>query len=88
MRSITVELPERPLDDDLTDAELSQEILMLAAVKLFELGRVSSGRAAELAGVSRLEFLEHLGRYGVSAFQITPEELRAEAEGLRADLGK
>jgi predicted HTH domain antitoxin len=61
---------------------------MLAAVKLFELGRVSSGRAAELAGLSRVGFLERLGRYNVSPFQITPEELKAEVEGLRGDLGE
>jgi predicted HTH domain antitoxin len=34
---------------------------MLTAVKLYELGRLSSGRAAELAGVARLEFLRRLG---------------------------
>ena len=38
---------------------------MLAAVKLYELGRLSSGRAAELAGMARVEFLLHLGRYQV-----------------------
>jgi predicted HTH domain antitoxin len=38
---------------------------MLAAVKLYELGRLSSGRAAELAGISRVEFLLLLQRYKV-----------------------
>ena len=89
MRSITLELPDRPLGDvEMTDAQLIGEIRMLAAVKLYELGRVSSGRAAELAGLSRIEFLDRLGRYDVSPFQITPEELRTEVEGLRAGLGQ
>ena len=38
---------------------------MLAAVKLYELGRLSSGRAAELAGMPRVEFLLALQRYKV-----------------------
>jgi predicted HTH domain antitoxin len=45
---------------------------MLAAVKLYELGRLSSGRAAGLAGMSRVEFLLSLGRYNVFPL---PEEL-------------
>lgn len=88
MRSITLLLPDQPLGDmEMTDAQLGEEIQMLAAVKLYELGRISSGRAAKIAGLSRVEFLNRLGRYNVSPFQITPEELKAEAEGLRADMG-
>jgi len=41
---------------------------LLAAVKLFELGRLSSGRAAQLVGMSRVAFLMGLGRYQVSPF--------------------
>jgi predicted HTH domain antitoxin len=89
MRTITLKLPDELLGEgEMTDAQLSEEIRMLAAVKLYEMGRISSGRAAELAGLSRIEFLERLGRYNVSPFQITPEELKAEVEGLRADLGQ
>ena len=55
----------------------------MAALKMFELGKLSSGKAAELAGLSRVEFLEACGRYRVSVFNYPPEELEA---GLRADL--
>jgi predicted HTH domain antitoxin len=44
---------------------------ILSAVKLFELGRLSSGRAAELAGMPRVEFLLSLQRYKV--FPLTAE---------------
>ena len=58
MRTITIALPDQPLGDvEMTDDELTEEIRMLAAVKLYELGRISSGRAAEFAGISRIEFL-------------------------------
>jgi len=51
---------------------------MLAAVKLFELGKLSSGRAAQLAGVSRVEFLNLIGRYQVSPFNLSVEELERD----------
>ena len=55
MRTITIALPDQPLGDvEMTDDELTEEIRMLAAVKLYELGRISSGRAAEFAGISRV----------------------------------
>jgi len=43
-------------------------------VKLFELGRLSSGRAAQLAGMSRVAFLSNLKTYQVSPFQIASKE--------------
>ena len=89
MRSITMTLPGGPLGDvELTDDQLTEEIRMLAAVKLYEMGRVSSGRAAELAGLPRVDFLHRLGRCNVSPFQIPSEALKSEVEGLRADLGQ
>ena len=57
-RQILVNVPEKVLLAEKTDeATFVRELLMLAAVKLYELGRLSFGRAAELAGVSRVEFL-------------------------------
>lgn len=61
---------------------VGDEIRMLAAAKLFEMGRMSSGAAAELAGIPRVVFLQRLGEYGVSVFDITEEELRQEAKAL------
>jgi len=58
---------------------IGEELCMLAAVKLYELGRLSSGAAAGLAGVPRLVFLSKLADYGVDTFQLTEEQLKQEA---------
>ena len=62
----------------LSKEEMEQHIRLMAALKMFELGKVSSGKAAELAGMSRVEFIETCGRYHVSVFNYTPEELEKE----------
>ncbi len=70
MRRITLEIPEKVLLAEKTDAaSFGRELRILAAVKLYELGRLSSGLAAELAGMARVEFLLSLGRYKVFPFQ-------------------
>jgi predicted HTH domain antitoxin len=58
---ISIAIPESILQAENTDAEtFARELCILAAVKLYELKRFSSGRAAELAGMSRIEFLLQL----------------------------
>ena len=51
---------------------------MAAAVKLFEMGRLSSGAAAQLAAVPRVIFLSRLADFGVDTFRLSEEELRRE----------
>jgi len=57
---------------------LGQELLLAAAVKLYELGRLSSGAAAELAGVPKPLFLAKLADFGVSTFDLKKDELQRE----------
>jgi predicted HTH domain antitoxin len=74
-----VDIPDEALISLKTDSEsFARELVLLAAVKVFELGKLSSGRAAELAGLSRVEFLLELRRYRVSPFPVTPAELHKD----------
>lgn len=66
---------------------LVSEMRLAAAVKWFELGLISQGKAAELAGLSRFDFIHSLARFQVSPIQMTPEELAAEFEADEQTLG-
>lgn len=79
MSTIQLNIPEEILISlKETPETLARELQLLAAVKLFELGKLSSGRAAQLAGISRVEFLMLLGCYQVSPFSLTTEELERD----------
>jgi predicted HTH domain antitoxin len=76
MPMIQIELPDEVLLSlKETPEGLSRVIRMAAAAKLYELGKLSSGRAADLAGLPRVSFLQSLERYGVPIFEVTEDEL-------------
>ncbi len=81
MHTIQIQLPEAPLISlKKTPATFAEEIKKLAAIKLFELGRLSSGRSAQLAGMSRVTFLMNLGHYQVCPFSLTAAELEQDIQ--------
>ena len=75
--SVVVEVPTGMLAS-LTEAELSADLRATLAVRLFEEGRVSAGRAAQMAGMGKWEFMEELGRRKVPIVNWDEEELRRE----------
>jgi predicted HTH domain antitoxin len=56
-------------------AEFEVEARLLLAVKLYELGRLSTGMAARLAGMSRVAFMFALDRFGLSPIGLEPGEV-------------
>ncbi|WP_016951697.1 UPF0175 family protein [Anabaena sp. PCC 7108] len=77
--NINVELPNDVFSALRSNPEtFVKEMRLAAAVKWYEVGMISQSKAAEIAGVSRHQFLEALNRYHVSPFQVTPEELAEE----------
>jgi len=60
-------------------SEVAGRLRFMAAAKLYEVGELSQERAAELAGLSRQEFVTMLSAIGVSPFQGVEEDLLASA---------
>lgn len=54
----------------MSEGEFVEELLFLAAAKMYELGRLTAGKAAQLAEMKRLEFLYRLGTIGVAAINL------------------
>ena len=76
MTLLTVDVPETAFAAfKQTPAEFGRSMKITALVKWYEDGRISQSKAAEIACISRQEFLEHLYEHKVSPYQLTPEEL-------------
>ncbi len=71
MRTIKLQIPD---EVDLKECDFS----MIIASKLYEDGKLSSGQAAKIAGLSKRAFIELLGRYGVSVFSTLLSDLKSD----------
>lgn len=81
MTAIRTDIPDEVALALETEADaLASQLGMAAAVKLYELGRLSSGAAAQLAGIPKPVFLARLADYNVSTFVLTEEELRQDLD--------
>jgi predicted HTH domain antitoxin len=79
MKTITIEIPDDlSLEFAASDEDLSRQFRLAAAIFWYDQGLISQGKGAELAGLTRIEFIDALGRANVSAIQTSVEELRAE----------
>jgi predicted HTH domain antitoxin len=82
MTTVTIELP-----DDVYSAlrrspqEIIREMRLAAAVEWYAQERISQGKGAEIAGLSRAEFIDELARRKIPVVQIRPEELWQEVYG-------
>ncbi|HEY3357776.1 MAG TPA: UPF0175 family protein [Polyangia bacterium] len=82
MSTLSIEIPDSVL---LASGQSREEFLgeakFLLAAKLFELGRLSSGKAAELCSMPRAEFILKVGRMGIAVADLDDEELQREFPG-------
>ena len=79
MRAVTIEIPENVLvGTGQSKADFVREAKLLLFAKLFELGRMSSGKAAEACELTRPEFLLAIGKLGGSPVQLDSDELRRQ----------
>lgn len=73
-RLIAVTYPESLANSlKLADKEFEKEIKTISLIKLYELGKVSSGTAAKILGINRVDFIEKVGEYEVSIFNFHDE---------------
>jgi predicted HTH domain antitoxin len=79
-KAVTINLPVEVFSIFKKNPEdFTAEMRLTAAVKWYEMGIISQEKAAEVAGISREEFIMSLKRFGVSPFQYTAQEVLEEA---------
>lgn len=76
---ITLEIPDDSLSITRESPdEFARALRIAAAVKWYELGRISQSKAVELIGCNRVEFFNHLRDYGVPFLQVSVADLEEE----------
>lgn len=84
MHHLTIPYPDEVLTAlNINPEEFETEARLLLAIKLFETGQLTTGLAAKVANLSRSEFIEILGRYGVSPFVQEIDEVMDDLSSAR-----
>jgi predicted HTH domain antitoxin len=85
MSSVKIEI-EEPLAALLhqTNQPVQQAGREMIVLELYRRGTISSGKAAELLGMERFDFIKHASRLGIPFFDMTDEEWAAEMDRLKA----
>jgi predicted HTH domain antitoxin len=83
MKTVSIQLPETVFSALRKNPdEFVQEMRIAAAVKWYELGQISQGKAAEIAGLTRSDFINALSSYQVPFLQYTAQELAQELQDM------
>ncbi len=78
---IVVDVPSHYLDAmHRTPEDFALEAKLAMAAKLFEMKRLSSGMAAQLIGMDRVDFMAQLQRFGVPLIDLTEDELASDVD--------
>ena len=84
MAEMTLEYPDDLLvASGKTRSEVERDLKFQLAVRLFEVGQLSLGKAAEFAGWNRVRFADELGRLKIPVVNLDDEEIQAELRALR-----
>ena len=79
MKKVLIEYPDGlPSLLKLSEGQFIEELRFLVAAKLYDMGKLSSGKAAQMAKLPRVEFLHRLGQYGFSAINLDDEQIDSE----------
>lgn len=79
MTTFTIELPERVVSDlARSPSDVEKDVHLAVAVEWYRRGLISQGRAAELAGLSRAEFIDELAARKIDTISVDVEELRSK----------
>jgi predicted HTH domain antitoxin len=81
--TVALELPRDLLGAlEVPQVQIEAHLRELIALELFREGRISSGKGAELLGISKLAFIQRLSQHGIDYFTESPEELRSDVAVL------
>lgn len=79
MQPLTIEIPaDVLLATGQSREEFIREAKILLAAKLFELGRLSSGKAAQLCGMGRVDFFQTMSHMGIPVADLDEDEMQRE----------
>jgi predicted HTH domain antitoxin len=79
MTTLTIEMPEEAFSAlRHSPSEFGNQMRIAAATYWYQKGEISQEKAAQIAGMSRTEFLRHLAREEVEVFQVDFEDLQRE----------
>ena len=79
MATMTIEVPDKLLAElERSPEQLSQDVRLAAAIEWFRRGLVSQGKAAELAGLPRADFIDELAARKIPVMAVDMDQLRAE----------
>ena len=83
MAEVKLDLPPDLLKLLQEMGDVQQTIKECIVLELYRRGEISSGKAAELLGMSRIDFIQYSGRLGIPFFRYSPEELEEELRQMR-----
>jgi len=81
--TLNVRVPNNLLNLGLTQEEIQRRISEWLVFSLFSEGKISSGKAGKLLGLSSLEFIELLKSRGIAFINYTDDELKEEVDAVK-----